>query len=549
MFTPSFCTDAYKVSHGGFMIPGTNRIYANMTARSFEYLPVVAENFDGLIVVTGIQAFLIKLTKMWKKKFFNVKKKKALKRFSKVINNYLGPRAAKTEHLEALWNLGFLPIEVNALPEGSLVGVKVPFLTIHNTLDEFAWLTNYLETFMSCELWKPMTVATIARQFRLTANKHALLTVGSTEGTEYQNHDFSFRGMSGLADAAACGAAFLLSSSGTDTIPALEYLEKYYYADIENEMIAASVPASEHSLASTGIAVIGELETYRKWITQDYPTGIVSVISDTTDFFRVITEYALALKDDILARQPDALGFAKVVFRPDSGCPVKILTGYILDTREYDTPEEFYAAYDYKVVPNIEAVKVAGTYYTIHQNIDGRYGLGKELSEPEVKGAVECLWDIFGGTVTEAGYRLLHERVGLIYGDSITLERADIIPKRLAAKGFASINVVYGIGSFSLNYLTRDSAGMAVKATYAEVDGVGYALSKNPKTDSGVKKSASGLLFVSADENGHYTLLEDNVSIEKCFSDDNALELTYEEGFLFRRHTFKEVKERLWANS
>ncbi|OYW78740.1 MAG: nicotinate phosphoribosyltransferase, partial [Polynucleobacter sp. 32-46-5] len=350
----------------------------------------------------------------------------------------------------------------------------MPVFTIRNTDIRFAWLTNYLETWLSSQLWKQMTIATIAYEYRALVNEFALLTTGSTAGTEFQVHDFSYRGLSGTEDAAASGAAFLLSTCGTDNIPGLYYATKFYGANMKTGLIGTSVPASEHSLASTGIAVDGELETYRKWITKDYPTGIVSVISDTLDFFRVVTEFATELKYDILNRQPNALGLAKVVFRPDSGCPVKILTGYL--------PQEIRWAADFS---NAVRTDIA---YCIET--------GRKLSEPEIKGAVQCLWDIFGGTTTEQGYKQLHERVGLIYGDSITLERAEQILKRLAKKGFASTNVVFGVGSYTCQYLTRDSMGIAVKATAAVVDGQTYALSKDPTTDDGTKKSAKGLLRV-----------------------------------------------------
>lgn len=121
---------------------------------------------------------------------------------------------------------------------------------------------------------------------------------------------------------------------------------------------------------------------------------------------------------------------------------------------------------------------------------------------PEQKGSVEVLWETFGGTVNEKGFKTLDKHIGLIYGDSITLERAEEILSRLAAKGFTSDNIVFGIGSYTYNYLTRDTNGFAVKATYVEIDGEGKAIFKAPKTDSGTKKSAKGLLAVVKDFEG-----------------------------------------------
>lgn len=537
---PLFCTDSYKLSHKGFMTNGTEVIYSNLTMRNMKYLPVLKDRHDGKGVNFGLQGVLKQLVSMWDRFFFYRQKSEVISEAKEFFDLYLGPDSVDMHHFEELHDLGYLPILVKALPEGSRVNAKVPVFTIRNTDIRFAWLTNYLETWLSSQLWKQMTIATIAYEYRALVNEFALLTTGSTAGTEFQVHDFSYRGLSGTEDAAASGAAFLLSTCGTDNIPGLYYATKFYGANMKTGLIGTSVPASEHSLASTGIAVDGELETYRKWITKDYPTGIVSVIADTLDFFRVVTEFATELKDDILNRQPNALGLAKVVFRPDSGCPVKILTGYTYAVFNSMAEYELYIE-DYGTVSlnDPEAVKIADKYYLIDN-----YRLSKELSEAEVKGAVECLWEIFGGTTTEQGYKQLHERVGLIYGDSITLERAEQILKRLAKKGFASTNVVFGVGSYTCQYLTRDSMGIAVKATAAVVDGQTYALSKDPATDDGTKKSAKGLLRV--EKEGDDFVLYDLQTWEQ--EAKGELRTVFEDGELLNLESFETIRSRLWNN-
>lgn len=529
-------TDSYKLSHKGFMTEGTEEIYSNATARSDKYFP----DGDGTFVVFGLQHTIKEmLIRKFNDEFFNLPKEQVISKFKRLCDAYLGLNAVSMHHFEELHDLGYLPIHIKALAEGTVAPIKTPFLTIRNTHPRFAWLTNYLETIISCETWKAMTVATIARQYRKLVNEWALKTTGSTAGTEFQVHDFSFRGMSNHQDSAKCGAAFLLSTNGTDNIPALPFLEEFYGADLEKEFVATSVPASEHSLASTGIAVNGELETYRKWITQDYPTGIVSIISDTTDFFRVVTEFALELKDDILNRQPNELGLAKCVFRPDSGDPVKILTGYVTDGIDFKTKWQCYLEYDYCSTSLPEAVKIAGKYYELQTAPDGRVVLGNELSEAEVKGAVECLYDIFGGTKTEQGFIQLHERVGLIYGDSITIPRAKEILRRLAKKGFASTNVVLGVGSYTCQYITRDTLGIAVKATSAVVNGQRYDLFKDPKTDDGIKRSAKGLLRVDENLVTHDQQTEEQEA-------EGLLETVFLDGTLTKDQTFQQIKEKLW---
>ena len=247
--------------------------------------------------------------------------------YQRRVDNALGKGAVTVDHLQALYELGYLPLEIRSVPEGARVDIRVPPVTFVNTHPDFAWLVTYIETLFSCESWKASTVATIAFEYRKLLTYFARLTGSPMDFVNWQGHDFSMRGMAGLHDARKCGAGHLLSFTGTDTIPAIDYLEDLYGADSDRELIGGSVPATEHSVMCLG-SKEGEIETIRRLVTQVYPAGIVSVVSDTWDFWQVVTDFAAALKPEILARRPDAFGNAKVVFRPDSGDPVKILTGY-----------------------------------------------------------------------------------------------------------------------------------------------------------------------------------------------------------------------------
>lgn len=541
---PLFATDAYKLSHKGFMVPGTTEIYSNGTPRNAKYLPVNKEDHDGKILWFGLQGTMQELVDSFDDNFFTRDKPRAIAELKFVFDCFLGPNAVDTKHFEQLHDLGYLPIRVKRIREGKRVPMKVPVFTIRNTHKDFAWLTNFLETVLSAETWKATTVATIIAEYRKLINRFAMETVGHTMGTEFQVHDFSYRGMGNTHDAAKCGTGFLLSSRGTDTVPALIYASRVYDANLEKDFVGTSVPASEHSLASAGIAVEGELETIRRWVTKDYPTGIVSVISDTLDFFKVVTEYATALREDILNRQPNALGLAKVVFRPDSGKPEHIIAGYRIDPRNFANEQQVYSAYDYTSlyceVVNVqyEVVNIQGRYFKLSQGVDGRVGCAEEISRAEAIGAVECLAEVFGTTLTAKGYKQLHERVGLIYGDSITLAIAKDTLQRLKEKGYASTNVVFGVGSYTCQYLTRDSMGFAVKATSTVVNGERFALSKDPVTDDGTKKSAKGLLRVDLVD-GEY-VLTDNCTEEQ--EAGGELEVLFEDGQFFNTQEFAEIR-------
>lgn len=542
---PLVCADAYKLSHRGFMNPLTEIIYSNLTPRTLKYLPIPKELHTDKAAFFGLQVFIKDfLINDWNDLFFSQPKEKVIAKFKRRCDTFLGPGSVSMEHFEELHDLQYLPISIKALPEGSLVNEKVPFLTIQNTNPKFAWLTNYLETILSCEIWKPCYTATLTAGYKKLVNKFADETVGNKNHTLFQLHGFEFRGMSGRYDAAIAGAGLLLNSCGTDTMPAIDVLEDFYNANAENELIAASVPASEHAVSSLGTSLQGELEFFREAITKHYPTGIVSLVADTYDFFRVVTEYAQELKNDILNRKVNAIGLAKVVFRPDSGNPVKIVCGwkvkyendYVLKSSLDDVFEiEKHDAITFDNGKTVNEIVWTGSEHV----------LGRELESPEIKGAVECLWDVFGGTESEKGYKVLNERTGLIYGDSCTFQVINNILQRLKEKGFASSNILFGVGSFSMQYCTRDSLGMAQKATWAQVDGKGYDLFKEPKTDgpAGFKKSAKGLLRVDLID-GEYVLKD------QCTPEEEAggeLKEVFRDGKLLKDFTLSEVRANLAA--
>ncbi|MDU6683983.1 MAG: nicotinate phosphoribosyltransferase [Enterobacteriaceae bacterium] len=490
---PILAIDGYKVSHRVQYPQGTTQVYSNFTPRSDRFFssPVA----DGKLVFFGLQGFLRWfMVDLFNEAFFARPQEDVVNEYKAVMDSYLGKDAVPVDHIRALHNLGYLPLHIKSLDEGSTVPMKVPVLTITNTRDEFFWLVNYLETVLSAELWKASTNATIAHHYRKVCEQWAVKTCSDMSHLDFQCHDFSFRGMAGLQDTMQAGAGHLLSFKGTDSIPSLLYARDHYTAG-EDYFIGASIPATEHSVMCMGEKE-QEIETFRRLIVDLYPQGFVSIVSDTWDYWRVMTEYTRELKQIILARE------GRVVFRPDSGDPVEILcgTGADDDTRGDRSPEE--------------------------------------------KGSVEVLWEIFGGTVNEKGYKVLDPHVGLIYGDSITLARADEILRRLEAKGFASSNVVFGVGSFTYQYNTRDTFGFAMKATWGAVNGEGRMIFKEPKTDSGLKRSARGLLRVERDAQGELQLHD-----EQTWEQEKTGELKtrFLDGKLYNVDHFEQIRQRLAA--
>ena len=480
---PILLTDGYKLDHRRQYPEGTTLVYSNWTPRK--------SRINGVdeVVFFGLQYFIKKyLMEAFDQNFFKLPKDLVVKQYARTINHYLGPtNKVGTDHIEALHELGYLPLEIKALPEGSVVPVKVPMFTIYNTLPAFFWLTNYLETLLSTTVWLPCNSATIALQFRKLLNEYAELTSSDSSFVDWQAHDFSMRGMAGLEAAVLSGAAHLLLFRGTDCIPALQWLEKYYHADADKEIIGGSVPATEHSVMCMGTQT-GEYQTFKRLIKEVYPSGIVSIVSDSWNLWEVLTNYLPRLKEDILQRD------GKVVIRPDSGDPVDILCGN----------------------PN-----------------------GKTIEEK--KGVIELLWELFGGKKNAKGYLELDAHIGAIYGDSITLDRARTICKRLMEKGFATTNVVLGIGSFTYQYNTRDTFGFAMKATYGEVKEEGRAIFKDPITDDGTKKSAKGLLKVVR-KNQAFQLMDE---VDWTKEREGALRTIFKNGQFLLEETLPGIRERL----
>ena len=489
--------DGYKLDHRRQYPEGTQYVYSNWTPRGSR-LPEVKE-----VVFVGLQYFLERYLNEEFGKFFKADVDEVCAAYERRVNAYLGPNSIGSDHIRALHELGYLPLEFKALPEGSLVPLRVPMLTVENTHPDFAWLVNYLETIMSCSLWVPMTSATLAKRMRGLLDDYAEKTGSPKEFVDWQGHDFSFRGMGGYEDAQMSGMGHLTQFTGTDTIPAIEFIEQYYGVPSDDYLVGGSVAATEHSVMCAG-GEDDELETYSRLLDL-YPAGILSVVSDTWDLWKVLTETVPALHDKIMARD------GKLVIRPDSGDPADILCG---------TPKSI-----------SEHSGNAIAYFN--------FGEG---GTPQEKGVVELLWDEFGGTITETGHKLLDSHIGVIYGDAINYERAQEILSRLEAKGFASANVVFGMGSYGYQYQTRDTFGFAMKATNVVINGVEKPIYKDPVTDNGTKKSLRGRIQVIRGADGKIKAI-DGLSKGQGVKTPDLLTTVWKDGTFVKRYTFDQVRE------
>jgi nicotinamide phosphoribosyltransferase len=510
-FSPNslFYTDGYKIGHKRMLAPGTNFLYGTWIPRSLKYAP---------LGVTKILSFGQQLTVKWlhdefAENFFALPKEEAMK-FQQDMTMYLGiPFDA--EHFGALHDLGYLPIKVKALPEGIETNPNVPHMTFINTVKGFAWLTLYLETIISSLAWKPTTSATTALQYKRNVVKWVMKTDPANAFLiPFLCHDFSARGMSPW-DMLSSGLGHAASHRGSDTLIVIPGA-RYFYNEPENEVCINSVNASEHSVSTTKIFTVGEQQMISDWLTE-FDKGILSIVADTFDLWKLITEYLPANKEQIMSRD------GKLVIRPDSGDPVDIICGAnIIKTNIHG--EDDRVAY------------LGGGVIEINPS-------DEYLNKPEVKGVVELLWDIFGGTINEQGYKVLDSHIGAIYGDSINLERQIQIYERLEAKGFASTNIVLGIGSFTYQLNTRDTFGFAAKGAWFQVENADgttsdFDIYKDPITDDGTKKSLKGLIMVD----------ENQVVHTQCTKEQEAtgiLHIIYEDGNFPNQTTLTEVRAKL----
>jgi nicotinamide phosphoribosyltransferase len=462
-------TDVYKMGHLEFYPEGTTKIYSYLVARS-------AKKFDATVFF-GLQYYLKQYIS---KPITHADVDEFLQYRAMILGS--NPEGV-VKKVRALADLGYWPISIKAVPEGSVVGVRNVLLTMTNTHPDFAWTVGFLESLI-LKVWNTSTVATSSLGFRRLFERYASETSDVPELVPFQVHDFGYRGCSSEETAALSGASHLTSFLGTDTVLAVKLAKEYYNAE---QPIGLSVPATEHSV----MCAFGrnhELDAFQRMLTQN-PTGIVSIVSDTYNLWDVLTDIAQKLKPQILARD------GKVVFRPDSGEPKLILCG------DETAP----------------------------------------IGSPAYKGAIRLLDEMFGSTVNSKGFKQLNPKVGLIYGDGMYFSRIADILGTIKCMGYSTTNLVIGVGGILLQQHNRDDMGFAIKATFATVNGEDRELFKDPITDSG-KRSHKGLLRLDRDTEGHYFTTD---QVSELFETSGLLEEVFRDGKLLKETTFNEVRTRI----
>lgn len=468
---PLLATDVYKMGHMEQYAPGCNKVYSYLTTRSDKH-------FDKTVFF-GLQYYL--------KEYLSTPITRDMgQEFLEYRKMILGSNSVDVENkIMALCDLGYFPLSIKAVPEGTVMPVKNVLLTMTNTHPDFHWVVGFVESLI-LKLWYSTTVASCCYKYREIVDDYYNQTVDEDMYflKDFTVHDFGYRGDGSEEGAAISGAAQLVSFKGSDTVPALPFILENYNGD-KRDLIMASVPASEHSVMCS-FGKDDELGAFKNMLKL-YPTGIVSIVSDTYDVYKVLTSFAEQLKEDILSRD------GKVVFRPDSGNPEYIICGD----------------------PNAP------------------------VGSNEWKGAIRLLDEMFGSSVNTKGYRVLHPKVGLIYGDGMYIERYVRTLERMKEMGYAASNLVIGVGGILRNH-SRDTMGFAIKATYVEVNGEPREIEKTPVTDPN-KKSHKGLMYLAYDDNMNYVTTD---MATKEQEKGGLLEQVFMDGKHFNEQSWNEIVDR-----
>lgn len=476
-------SDTYKQIHDRMYPAGLTKLVSYWVPRKSML------ETQNKMVFFGLQAFIKEyLIEYFNDNFFALTKDEVLELYTDSMDIQIGKENYDLDKIIKLHGLRYLPLQIRALPEGVLVPMGVPCIEITNTHDDFAWLVQWIECILQVELWKPCCHATIGYMYRQIADKWYEKTVENIPSS-MACADFGMRGMSCMDEATRCSASWLISFDKTSTIPAINYIDKYYSADCKNNKLGIGAVSTEHSVMGANYSIDGNEVTFVKRLLNElYPNTSFSMVSDTYDYWNMVNNILPQVKDDVMNHN------GKLLIRPDSGDIVDI------------------------------SIKT-----------------------------VEKLWEIFGGTVNSKGYKVLDPHIGIIYGDGCTLSNVDTIWSELEKCGFAANCIAYGVGAFCFSAIvengelivaTRDTFGIAMKATYGVINGKKLMIYKDPKTDtSKLKKSHKGCCEVYTNENGELMCRDELLEM----SNNTLLKTVFEDGKLVKEDTFLDIRERLYG--
>lgn len=494
--------DFYKTVHAEQYDPKITQLVAYYVPR-MSRIPEITK-----IPVIGIQSFVQEyLIDDFNNNFFNVDLKEIIKQYSDVILETLGENRLHLDKIIDLHNLGYLPIKMSWVLEGMQVPIGCPAIQITNTHPKFAWVVNAIESLMSAELWYQSCTAIAGRLYREIVDDAYFKTSDHPENAKHAICEFGFRGMPSLQAAQKAAMGFLLSFDKTSTIPAIEYIHKYYGDD--RKSIGSGMASTEHSVMCSSFAIDKNEESLIKRLLIDvYPTGNFAMVCDSYNYWNVVDNILPSLKDLILSRN------GTLFVRGDSGDPVKIIT---------ETVEHLWNHFGGTI--NSKGYKVLDSHI--------RAIYGDSITQRRAK----QIYDI----LESKGFAADNVTLGAGSFSMLCLETED------------------KDGNIILNPFTRDTFGVAVKTTVAKYSifketsiGDTYIVTpevpvfKDPVTDTGhFKKSHKGWIRVYEEQ--AFCLNYKDECTEKEAQSINIFKYPkFENGKLLEHSTFEEIRYNFW---
>ena len=603
---PFLLTDFYKLTHILQYRPELRELTSYLTPRGSRLKGVDKVVFFGLSAY--VHSYVVE---NFNKNFFNRNFEDCASEIREVLElglGYSGEMIDKTINaFHALHNCHYLPVEIKAVAEGTLVPMGVPCLEIKSTDPQFFWVGQALEASLSAAIWHPMVSATIAREYRKIARGAFFATVENGIDERTAMCDFSMRGQESNESAVNASVAWLTSMWNSSTVAARKHIQNVYGKCDGN---VRGLTSTEHSVMTSHACLDGgdEIPTF-KYLFDLYKDVSFAAVCDSYDFWNVLTNILpnnfkevidergkrgvfIGVRHDS-AEPVDALCGTVPVINEDSNVKINELPDTLIEGETmfcinipvddanrlnktmskdgiFDYNGQVYQImhfYGERPLFQFSARDAEGrllkTWATDEKNNPIGWAIVRNLNRPrtwEEKGMVETMYEIFGGSVNSKGFKVLNPGIKAVYGDSITITRAKKIYKRLAAKGFAANNVSLGVGSFSFQALenedgtlspfTRDTFSVAVKNCHSKYcDEYGTVCErhvfKDPKNFSG-KRSQKGLCRVFFNEDGELTY-EDELYEADLVGKNSALVTYFKNGQEFKQN-FESIRETIDEN-
>jgi nicotinamide phosphoribosyltransferase len=234
---------------------------------------------------------------------------------------------------------GFLPVEIEAVPEGTVLPPRNVLVQLINTDPRYWWVTSFFETALLRAVWYPTTIGTVSWLLKQVIRDALEHTSDNPQLLRSMLHDYGARGVSSMESAGLGGMAHLVNFSQSDTVPGILAAKRYYNAG----HVSNSGPNSEHAGFSAwgreheASALRHMLETYRG-------SGCAILLTDTYDHENCVKNIIGGELKELVQQFPGLVGV-----RPDSGDIVQVTadtTSWLMDAFGFTVNSK-----GYKVLP------------------------------------------------------------------------------------------------------------------------------------------------------------------------------------------------------